>query len=148
MSPLELRRRQVRESIDNMIRAAEYERAVDVAVPIIEVLEAHLEQIDRALIVEAARARVQVPNTAQVQAAVPQPIRDADGPTLSPEQVAGLLGISRSMVYKLVRGRRIAHRRVGRRVVIDRAAVEEYRKRAAVEPPAPPPPAGYKFKHI
>ena len=74
---------------------------------------------------------------------------------LSVEQAAPLLGVSVYLVRSLVRQRRLAYYRVGRRIVLDRDDLEQFLKAHRVEPRAlssdPPrgtsmtrPPAGTK----
>lgn len=57
--------------------------------------------------------------------------------TLSVEEAAGLLGISRALAYELVRRGELPRLRLGRRVLVPRRALEQF-VASALDAPEPP----------
>ena len=58
--------------------------------------------------------------------------------TVSVDEAARLLGISRNLAYDLVREGRLPHVRLGRRILVPRFGLEQWLAREAnVDPPAP-----------
>ncbi len=60
---------------------------------------------------------------------------EEDRLTVSVEEAAVLLGISRALAYDLVRRGELPHLRLGRRVVVPRKALEEFVATASLRPP-------------
>lgn len=52
-----------------------------------------------------------------------EPIRRT---TLTVEEIAIYLGLSKDMIYKLVRGKRIPHVRVGSRILFKRESIDKW----------------------
>ncbi|MGH9154496.1 MAG: helix-turn-helix domain-containing protein [Acidimicrobiales bacterium] len=59
---------------------------------------------------------------------------DTDRLTLTVEEAAQLLGISRALGYELVARRELPSIRLGRRIVVPRRALEALLERASLEP--------------
>jgi len=59
---------------------------------------------------------------------------DQERMTLSVEEAAAMLGISRALAYELIRKGELPRLRLGRRVVVPRRALEEYVASAASAP--------------
>jgi excisionase family DNA binding protein len=60
-------------------------------------------------------------------------VRRSTTERLSAQQTARVLGVSVFMVRSLLRQRRLAYHRVGRRIVIDAADIEQFLRRHRVE---------------
>ena len=62
--------------------------------------------------------------------------------------LAPILGVSESMVYKLVAAKKIRHRRIGTRIVFDDCHIDDYLKRTEVSPEEADPVVVTGFKHL